>query len=467
MSSAKTFLQIDPSIAISHSGDEKSLAHPTARTRWPKIVASAIADVDKTNCAADRSTAEVEDGNRVLADLHRLLLDMENDQPMRLLPEDGAGDIQVFNDELELLGPITWHNSPWLFTECYLYRLIQTCFSRRATTYWKNYDVFAQQKERGLTDSKTSIVELVQFLHRATDASQSSFPMSDGDLKALFEEMLQVSLWGNSVDLLLLVHLSAEELRSRQGMQARQSFKENVVDDDTEDVWQILSTLKDSVHTREIHIVLDNAGFELLSDLVFVAYLLDANYASRIVLHGKAFSWFVSDATAQDLDFTIKTLKDASFSGDITDKEATELRKFGTSLALNLQSGKLRYEFNPFWTTQHCYARMPEYAPDLWAQLGQGDLIIFKGDLNYRKLVFDGLWPRTTTFQHALGKLGELPNEKQSGIRLLSLRTCKADTVVGLAPGKEEELDPEGTGEWSRNGKYAVISYYDGKPRGK
>ena len=48
-------------------------------------------------------------------------------------------------------------------------------------------------------------------------------------------------------------------------------------------------------------------------------------------------------------------------------------------------------------------------------------------------------------------------------MRILSLRTCKADTVVGLQPGREEEIDPEGTSEWTRNGKYAVISFFDGK----
>lgn len=48
---------------------------------------------------------------------------------------------------------------------------------------------------------------------------------------------------------------------------------------------------------------------------------------------------------------------------------------------------------------------------------------------------------------------------------MLSLRTCKADVVVGLPPGKDEELKAlEGGGgdsgarRWAWSGKWAVVS---------
>lgn len=448
---------------ISHSGNQKSLAYRTARTRWPKIIAAAIDDVLETNSQPNRGDTEIEDGRRVASDLENLLSDMQNDTLIRPLSEDGAADIQTFNDELGELGSMTWHNSPWLFTECYLYRQVQTCFSRRQTPFWKNYDVFKRQKSRALMSSKTSAVELVQLLRKIVDPSEHGHPLGESDLKALLEEMLEVSLWGNSVDLLLLVHLSTEELQSRQGKQARQSFKQNVVDDDMEEVSQCMSRLVNADRPREIHIILDNAGFEFLADLILATYLLAANYASAVVLHGKAFPWFISDVTAHDLEFTLKTLGSASFSDNVSNSEKVELKWFEATLKRHLQSGSLRFEAHPFWTTQHCYARMPEYAPDLWTELVKAELVVFKGDLNYRKLVFDGLWPRTTTFQQAIGELGKLPVEGRSGIRILALRTCKADTVVGLQLGREEEIDPNRTGEWTYNGKYAVISFFDGK----
>lgn len=361
---------------------------------------------------------------------------MNYDNPIVPIPEDGGSDIEAYNDELESIGPMTWHSSPWLFTENFLYRRLQTCFSLRNTPFWKNYDVFARQKSRALVSSTASVLELVQFVDSSLDATARGQLNNRNDAKALLEEMLDISLWGNSVDLLLLVHLSVEELQSRQGKTARQSFKQNVVDDYTDEVCELLAGLKCKKRPREIHIVLDNAGFEFLTDLVLVTYLLGADYASTVILHGKAFPWFVSDVTSRDLEFTLYTLLEASFNGEVQGEGVSGLKTFGATIEQHLAAGRLRFEAHPFWTTQHCYARMAEYASDLWNQLAGRELVIFKGDLDYRKLVFDGQWPRTMTFQHALGPRGTAPLESSPGLRILSLRTCKADIVVGLQPGQ-------------------------------
>lgn len=61
-----------------------------------------------------------------------------------------------------------------------------------------------------------------------------------------------------------------------------------------------------------------------------------------------------------------------------------------------------------------------------------------------------------------------------SGVKLISLRTCKADVVVGLPEGKDEELQqlwieetkskgkPEIGKGWSWNGRWAVVQFSDG-----
>lgn len=56
-----------------------------------------------------------------------------------------------------------------------------------------------------------------------------------------------------------------------------------------------------------------------------------------------------------------------------------------------------------------------------------------------------------------------------SGVNILSLRTCKADVVVGLPEGKDEELKQlEGGGgdsgarKWAWNGKWAVVNLSQG-----
>lgn len=448
---------------MSHSGNKVSLAYPTARTRWPKIIVAAIADVETTLLGHTEDAAEMEDGKNAVKDLKSLLSNLEGNARLMPIPDNGASDTHDFNAELESLGPITWHNSPWLYCECYMYRLIHTCFSRRQTPFWKTYDVFARQKSSALKSSKTVIVELVQWFLEINDKIYKKEVKGKGTLQALMEEMIQISLWGNATDLLLLISVSVEELQSRQGKKSRELFKENVVDDDTIQVWDLLSSMPNSKTSREIHVVLDNAGFEFMTDLIFVAYLLAANYATTVVLHGKAIPWFVSDATVHDLESTLNTLEHAQFSNHVTEVEARSLKQFSSMLRGHFGSGRLRYEAHPFWTTQHPYARVPEVAPQLYTQLAAAELVIFKGDLNYRKLVFDGLWPRTTTFQRALGTLGTPAEADKPGLRILSLRTCKADTCVGLQTGKEEELDSCGTSEWTRTGKYAVVSFCDAK----
>jgi hypothetical protein len=60
-----------------------------------------------------------------------------------------------------------------------------------------------------------------------------------------------------------------------------------------------------------------------------------------------------------------------------------------------------------------------------------------------------------------------------SGIRVLALRTCKADVVVGLPEGEDERLRAtEGGGadsgarKWAWSGKWAVVQFSDGKNQG-
>jgi damage-control phosphatase, subfamily III len=79
--------------------------------------------------------------------------------------------------------------------------------------------------------------------------------------------------------------------------------------------------------------------------------------------------------------------------------------------------------------------------------------------------VVQAAWDPTTPFAESLGPLGEA-----SGVRSLALRTCKADVVVGLPPGRDEEIRQmeEGGGDsgarkWAWSGKWAVVQLCDGK----
>lgn len=93
---------------------------------------------------------------------------------------------------------------------------------------------------------------------------------------------------------------------------------------------------------------------------------------------------------------------------------------------------------------------MQEIAPDLYEALKQSKLIIFKGDLNYRKLSGDLAWAPETPFDLILRDFAPSP--------FVVLRTCKAEVIGGLPAGMAERLGAEDK-SWMVNGKYAVIQF--------
>ena len=412
-------------------------------------------DIEATTSQQKPGSVQAEEGKLIVQDLKQLLSDLASDAPLLPIPQDGSVAVQDFNAELELLGLMSWLNAPWLYCECYLYRFINSIFTRQQTQFWRSYDCFQERKMGSLKSSKTIIVELARWYLTLEIKAREGHAAEQEVLKAIVEELLEICLWGNSIDLLLLAtKVSIDDLQKKQGQEARTVLRTNIVSNNTEEVWDLLSEMpQNSASPREIHIILDNAGFEFIGDLILITFLLSFNFAHKVVIHGKDIPWFISDVTSHDLEATLQTLENpaANFTDPVTDQESAYLKLFASEIRRYFNSGKLEYKAHPFWTTQHSFARMASLAPELLAELRKAELVIFKGDLNYRKLVMDGRWPRTTTFEKALGPLAS------DGMRILVIRTVKADVVVGLREGWEEEFDEESLG------KYGVINYFDGK----
>lgn len=372
------------------------------------------------------------------------------------IPRDGRPDIEAYDEEFKTLKNLRWQAAPWLYTECYMYRFIHTFFTL-STPFWHSFDMFATSKRLSLVGSKKGTIELVKRFGAMLQAIMEKQAVDEETQKAIFEEMIQISLWGNATDLSLLTSLSVEELNSRQGKAVRDSNKENIVVNDTEQVWSRLSRLRSLGSPRDIHIVLDNAGFELLTDLVLASYLIESGYAKKVVLHGKRMPWFVSDVNLEDLKYLIEGFANGTMYDDIDSADKEELRGAGEYWRGLIQSGRMEFRAELFWTTQHPFGRLPIVEPALFEDLADADLVVYKGDLNYRKLTYDGTWPHSTPFSEALGPLAK--KHDGQGVRTLVLRTAKADVCVGLKPGQDRSFE-EG---WTRYGKYAVVSYWDAK----
>jgi len=55
-------------------------------------------------------------------------------------------------------------------------------------------------------------------------------------------------------------------------------------------------------------IILDNAGYELFTDLCLADYLMTYKFVNTVRFAGKAIPWFVSDVTRQDFTATINCI---------------------------------------------------------------------------------------------------------------------------------------------------------------
>ncbi|KAM5526463.1 duf89 domain-containing protein [Fusarium oxysporum f. sp. phaseoli] len=435
-------MAIPQSVWTSNRG---SMAHETAKSRWPKLVQGMIDDVRVTGAELAPSRA-LDEINSIERRLGRLREEITGDDQLCPLEDDGSADIASYNQLLLNMGELTWLNCPWLYGECYLYRRVQLLFSMSSS--WKWYDVFKRQKNSTLVKSQKAVQELASRVTQViANPIQPLQSLDEDAARLVFSEMTEVALWGNATDLSLLTNLSLEEIQKLQGSAAIEESQRNIVDNDTSHVWHYLRKTQLTQKNRHIDIVLDNAGFELFADVLYAAYLIASGLGTSITLHAKCFPWFVSDALPSDMDFLLDHLR------------STGLNSLATQIKRYLELGLMRIEVHSFWTTAWSFHEMVAVAPDLFQRFQDSYLTIWKGDLNYRKLTRDGLWPHTTTFKSSLGLLGQ-----GSGVKVLALRTNKSDTCVGIESEEAvKRLNREAPGMgWVRDGKHAVISFSDG-----
>lgn len=218
-------------------------------------------------------------------------------------------------------------------------------------------------------------------------------------------EMCEICLWGNATDLSLLTNLTYEDIQKLQGSEARKKAEKNILVNDLPAAYEVLKKAKAEGKTeRRVDIVLDNAGFELFVDLILAGYLLSSGLATLVVLHPKSIPWFVSDVLPSDFsellnamahpkqfyetpseDEKLQDKKPAALS----EKELDDLTFLFQDWSQLYAEGKVILRPNRFWTNPGSFWRLPYMAKELHDDLKTSDLVIFKGDLNYRKLTGD------------------------------------------------------------------------------
>ena len=242
---------------------------------------------------------------------------------------------------------------------------------------------------------------------------------------------------------------------------------------ETDIAWQFLSQHIESHTLYQVDIILDNAGFELLMDLCLADWFIVRGLTKKVILHGKAFGWFVSDVVEKDIHILFQYCFDWISISNISSNS----KKNGYNNVNNILKRWKSYFDNQQWIfNAPSWMTWPisfwQITSEQWRTEIYNDskitFLIFKGDLNYRKMLDDSSWPFTTSCMEAwnciiknLKLVYESNKEKQSelpSIGLLALRTCKSDLIVGLKEGQEDVLT-ENDPKWLINGEFGVIQF--------
>lgn len=298
-----------------------------------------------------------------------------------------------------------WLSTDWFFAEAFFYRCVL-----QATRYWETgLDPFLPHKLDELA-SPAPFRSLDQAL------SLRSRPLPERMVA-----LCRASLWGNRAD---LSYAAAASRGTDPGAD------DLIVDQIAEAVAPLLAS------PGEVHILLDNAGTELLLDLALVDALLDL--APRVLLHAKMTPTFVSDVTPADFHLTLARLAARERSADA--------RALAARLQKAFDEGRLGSYPGLYWNSHRFFFDMP---PLLRRCLASAGLVISKGDANYRRFTGDALWPTTTPFARVTSFFPA---------PLLALRTLKSDTIVGLPERRDlqlAQLEPE----WRSCGRFGVAQY--------
>ncbi|SCU81812.1 LAFA_0C07316g1_1 [Lachancea sp. 'fantastica'] len=450
------------------NNDEGTFGAYTASSRWPIIVGNAIEDMETELSTIEPSSDAFRDGQTIKDQLVLLRQEIKSDKPIRAFTPEEISIAQVpesFNDVISST-PQTWQTGGWLFCEIYLYRRVNVLF--RSYKSWAHFDIFNRLKQSTFQKSMVGVVELATRYRKL----ESQLKQADSEtLEILFKEFIEISLWGNATDLSLLTNATLEDIKSLQGEEARKASESKILVNDTSKAWAQLNSSK----SKQVDFVLDNSGFEVYADLMLALFLLDTGIAKKCIFHAKDIPYMVSDCMIKDYELLLEDMSSPDFF-DLTALEGDaqsgrdSLLFLVKTLKQHVASGQLAFTEDPFWTLDLDYSHIDpsetKYGgAQIHSKLLHSDLVIFKGDLNYRKLTGDRKWPRTTEWKTAIGPLAK------NGVKTLSLRTCKADVVVGLAPGTDEKLcslweaekKTEPASWWSSSGKYAVICFCDGQ----
>lgn len=257
----------------------------------------------------------------------------------------------------------------------------------------------------------------------------------------------EVSLWSNKNDLSLSSGDDSISSKVHNLLHSLEDHMKNLIKNETNQIWSFVVELnnkyKETGQTRRFDIILDNTGMEFISDLILADFVLTYNLFDVIYLHAKAYSWFVSDVTLDDFNFVIRNLQRCN---------SIYIDRFLKRVKSYQEEKKLIFVVSSYWTLPYSYHEMRRVDNDLYMSLSKSDLILFKGDLNYRKLLGDLDWPHDKPLRIVIQDF--FPTS------IALLRTLKCDLVADLNETNSiVKQVSEKDKNWMISGDYGIIQF--------
>lgn len=323
---------------------------------------------------------------------------------IELMPASGP-DIHLWTEYLRPYLGKSWYEAPFYFVEAYFYRLILD-----AVNYFEDRrDPFLNQKTDDISANMPVMLQMIAQLEKKRSL----------DFQDKLLTLLQLSLWGNKSDL------------SQYKLDRNVHESEATLIDDAMEIVNLISG-----GISRVDIVLDNAGMELFTDILLAEWLISQNLADQVVLHAKAYPTFVSDATVEDVEVLINLLLRNNFLS--TQSILSAFKNY-------LEVGSITLSNHEFWNSPLHFYEMPEH---IRKELSKSELIIFKGDANYRRIFGDRVIPHHIPPQQLSLNL---PSKS------VSIRILKSEIITGLAQEKSSRLTTEIGNDWLVSGRHGII----------
>lgn len=304
-----------------------------------------------------------------------------------------------------------FNNAPFLLAEFYFYHLLLCRWHYTKT----GIDRFALKKDTTQKEAQTNFTDYLEdlFFYVERVNSIENITERENKIKEKIPRLFLYSLSANTADLSQVADIKNNTVRT-------------ICDETDKCIAFLMKKMLGRGH--QIDIICDNSGDELFSDIYLAVFLLEFDFAKKIVLHLKPVPFFVSDATMDDFAKLVFLLTPGNRNSKLTKL---------------LQSRQIEVSNETFWAEPKYFDEIPH------EKFKKTHLIIIKGDLNYRRLV------------------GDYNDDKQQSLSarnmccfhntpVIVFRVLKSDVLCGVDPVFEsmaKNADPE----YKKSGKWGII----------